>query len=90
MVDYGFSISPGEEAFIGVSPMGIHSDDDIKARHPFFFSMTVAYSDCHPTLYEVHGRAKPVLRGPNRTEPNMFPWRNHIQAVMETPWEALA
>ena len=31
MVDYGFSISPGEEAFVGVSPVGIHSDDDIKA-----------------------------------------------------------
>ena len=31
MVDYGFSIAPGEEAFVGVSPVGIHSDDDIKA-----------------------------------------------------------
>ena len=25
-----------------------------------------------PTLYVVHGRAKPVLRGPNNTEPNLF------------------
>ena len=26
----------------------------------------------HPTLYVVHGRAKPVLHGPNSTEPNLF------------------
>ena len=31
MVDYGFSIAPGEEAFVGVSPEGIHSDNDITA-----------------------------------------------------------
>ena len=31
MVDYGFSIAPGEEAFVGVSPEGIHSDADITA-----------------------------------------------------------
>ena len=30
MVDYGFSISPGEEAFIGVSPEGIISGEEIK------------------------------------------------------------
>ena len=29
----------------------------------FFLSMTVAYSDSHPALYVVHGRAKPVFRG---------------------------
>ena len=34
--------------------------------------MTVAYSDSLPTLYVVHGRAKPVLRGPNSTEPNLL------------------
>ena len=34
--------------------------------------MTVTYSDCHPTLYVVHGRAKTVLRGPNSTEPNLL------------------
>ena len=33
---------------------------------------TVAYSDRHPTLYVVHGRAKPVLPGPNSTETNPF------------------
>ena len=38
----------------------------------FFLSMTVAYSDSHPALYVVHGRAKPVLRGPNSTDPNLF------------------
>ena len=32
----------------------------------------VAYSDTPPTLYEVHGRAKPVLCGPNSTESNLF------------------
>ena len=38
-----------------------------------FLNMTVAYSDSHPiTLYVVQGRAKPVLRGPNGTEPNLF------------------
>ena len=35
-----------------------------------FKRMTVAYSDSLPTLYVVHGRAKPVFRGPNSTEPN--------------------
>ena len=39
----------------------------------FFYSMTVAYSDSHPTMYVAHGRAKPVFRGPNITEPNLFP-----------------
>ena len=34
--------------------------------------MTVAYSDSLPALKVVHGRAKPVLRGPNSTEPNLF------------------
>ena len=28
--------------------------------------------DSHPSLYVVPGRAKPVLRGPNSTEPNLF------------------
>ena len=27
MVDYGFALAPGEEAFIGVSPDGMHSDE---------------------------------------------------------------
>ena len=46
---------------------------------PFFKSMTVAFSDSHQTLYVVHGRAKPVLRGPNSTELKPVPsWRNHI------------
>ena len=30
--------------------------------------MTVAYSNSHPTLYVIHGRANPVLRGPNSTQ----------------------
>ena len=34
--------------------------------------MTVAYSDSLLTLYVDHGRAKPVPRGPNSTEPNLF------------------
>ena len=29
-------------------------------------------SDSHPTLYVVHERSKPVIRGPNSTEPNLF------------------
>ena len=32
----------------------------------------LAFSDSHPTLYVVPGRVKPVLRGPNSTEPNLF------------------
>ena len=27
MVDYGFALAPGEEAFVGVSPEGMHSDE---------------------------------------------------------------
>ena len=27
MVDYGFALSPGEEAFVGISPEGMHSDE---------------------------------------------------------------
>ena len=38
----------------------------------FFLSMTVAYSDSGPTLYLFQGRGKPVLYGPNSTEPNLF------------------
>ena len=38
----------------------------------FFLSMTVAFSDRHPNLYVVHGRTKPVLCGPNSTEPNLL------------------
>ena len=30
--------------------------------------MPAAFSDSHPTLYVVHGRAKPVLCGPNSTD----------------------
>ena len=29
MVDYGFALAPGEEAFVGVSPEGMHSDEYI-------------------------------------------------------------
>ena len=38
----------------------------------YFKSMTVGFSDSHPTLYVVHKRAKPVLCGPNSTEPDLF------------------
>ena len=38
----------------------------------FFCTTRVALSDSLPTLYVVHGRAKPVLCGPNSTEPNPF------------------
>ena len=34
--------------------------------------MTVENSDSPPTLYVVHGRAKPVVHGPHSTEPNLF------------------
>ena len=37
----------------------------------FFKSMPAALSYSHPTLYVVHGRAKPVLRGLNSTEPKL-------------------
>ena len=37
-----------------------------------FQSMPVAHSDSYPTLYVVHGRAKPVLCWPNSREPNLF------------------
>ena len=43
--------------------------------------MTVAYPDSHPTLYVVHGRAKPVLHGPNSTEPTC--------SIMEKPHTGL-
>ena len=48
--------------------------DNVFRQTSSFKSMTVAYSDAdgHPTLYVVLGRAKPVLRGPNSTEPNLF------------------
>ena len=39
--------------------------DCILTRHPICKNMTVAYSDSLPTLYVVHGRAKPVLCAPN-------------------------
>ena len=49
-------------------------------RHPFSKAFAVAYSDSLPTLYVVHGRAKPVLCGSNSTESHPVPsWRNHIQ-----------
>ena len=35
-------------------------------------SMPAAPSDSPPTMYVVHGRANPVLHGPNSTEPNLF------------------
>ena len=38
----------------------------------FLLSMAVEYSDSHPTMYAVHGRAEPVLCGQNSTEPNLF------------------
>ena len=34
--------------------------------------MAVAFSDSYPTMCVVHGRAKPVLPGPNSTETNLF------------------
>ena len=45
---------------------------EFQEQTSFFQSTTVAFSDSHPTLYEVHGRAKPVFRGLNSTEPNLF------------------
>ena len=45
--------------------------------------MTVAYSDRHPTLYVVHGRANPVLRGPNSTKPNLF---HHGETTNRLGW----
>ena len=35
-------------------------------------SMRVGFSDSGLTLYLVQGRAKPVLHGPNITEPNQL------------------
>ena len=40
----------------------------------------MAYSDSHPTLYVVHGSAKPVLREPNSTEPDLF---HHAETGLE-------
>ena len=37
-----------------------------------FLSMAVAFSDSHQTLNVIYGSAKPVLRGPNSTKPNLF------------------
>ena len=49
--------------------------------------VTGAYSDRLPTLYMVLGRDKPVLRGPNRTESNLFHHgeTNHLQGWV-TAW----
>ena len=47
-----------------------------------FKSTTVAYSDSLSTLYAVHGRAKPVHREPNSTEPNLF----HHGETAYTQW----
>ena len=42
-------------------------------RHTsFFYSMPATFSDSRPVLYAVHGRVKPLLRGSNSTEPNLF------------------
>ena len=46
-------------------------------------SMPVAYSDSHPTLYVVHGRAKPVLHGPNSTDSNLF---HHGETTYRVGW----
>ena len=39
---------------------------------PNMTMVRVAHSDSHLTLYVVHERAMPVLRGPNSTEPNLL------------------
>ena len=44
-------------------------------------SMTVGLSDSHPTLCMVRGRAKPVLRGQNSTEPNLIHHRETTYRV---------
>ena len=36
------------------------------------YSTRVRFSDSGPTLYLVQGREKPVILGPNSTEPNLF------------------
>ena len=43
--------------------------DDQKS---FLKSMPAAFSDSHPNLNVILGRAKPVLHGPNSTHSNLF------------------
>ena len=38
----------------------------------FLKSMPAAFSDSHPTLNVILGRAKPVLHGPNSTHSKLF------------------
>ena len=46
--------------------------DPLQTDILFLKSMPVGFSDSHPALYVVQGRAKPALHGPNSTEPNLF------------------
>ena len=60
-------------AFVHYSPLfGFHSAAPPPQQTSFLQNMTVAFSDSHPTLYVVHGRAKSILCWPNIIEPNLF------------------
>ena len=50
---------------------------------PNMTKVRVAYWDSHPTLYVVHGRAKPVLLGPCSTEPSLF---HHGETTYGVGW----
>ena len=56
---------------------------DSFSQRSILSSMPVAYSDIHPTLYVVHKRAKPVLQGPNSTDPNLF---HHGETTYRVGW----
>ena len=53
-------------------------------RHHFYKACPQHSSVLSPqTLYVVHGRARPVLRGPNSTEPNLF---HHGETSYRVGW----
>ena len=56
----------------GIEKRYVDYDDLLRDRTSFFLSMTVGFLDSDPTLYVVHGREKPVLRGPNSEKPILF------------------
>ena len=57
-------------------PDSLQSSSSASAQTFLFLSMTVGFSESHPTLYVVHRRAKLVLCGPNSIPVQSF--RNYI------------
>ena len=68
-----FSHEPQELRDFILCQISQHQINGVQAsQRSILRSMPVAYSDSHPTLYVVRVRAKPVLHGPNSTEPDLL------------------